>query len=87
MRNQLEFGKQILKAAWEMSFSEDVSRLIDRGNGDKANKIAGDMLSNKMTVNFDMFGPFMKDIVVRNLNSTPVIATNSGGKLLRDSHV
>ena len=87
MRNQLEFGKQMLKATWQMSFSEDVSWLIDGGNGDKANRIAGDMLSNKVTVNFDMFGPFMENIVVRNLNSTPVVATNSGGKRMRDSHV
>ena len=31
------------------------------------------MMTNKMTVDLDVFGSFMKDIIVSNLNSTVVV--------------
>ena len=31
------------------------------------------MITNKMTIDFDMFSPFMEDIIVNNMNGTLVV--------------
>ena len=70
-----------------MNFSEDVSWLIGRQDGNESNRVTSDMLTNKMTINLDMLCPFMKNVIVGNLNSTSIITADGGGKVLSDSHV
>ena len=31
------------------------------------------MITDKMTINFDVFSPFIEDIIVSNINSTLVV--------------
>ena len=31
------------------------------------------IIMDKMTINLDMFSPFMEDIIVSNMNDTPVV--------------
>ncbi|KAJ9556102.1 hypothetical protein OSB04_010716 [Centaurea solstitialis] len=71
-RKPLEFqiGDRVLL---KMSFGEDVGWLIDSGNRLKANGVAHNMLTNKVAVNFDVFGALMKDIVVSDLDGTVVV--------------
>ncbi|GMP66793.1 hypothetical protein CsSME_00027002 [Camellia sinensis var. sinensis] len=56
-----------------MSFSEDISGLIDRSNREKMDSTTGNMLANEMTINLNMFGAIMKDIIVSNLKSTVIV--------------
>ena len=38
------------------------------------------MISDKMTINLDMFSPFMEDIIVSNMNDTLVVTIKGSGK-------
>ena len=87
MRNQLKFGKKIVETAKWMNFGEEICRLIFRGDSHEANCIEGDMLTNKLAINLNMLCSFMKDIVMSNLNSTPIITCKCCWKILRNSHV
>ena len=56
-----------------MSFREDISSLIQCSNSDETNSINKDTLPNKVTINLNVFGAFMKHIIMGNLNSTAVV--------------
>ena len=60
MRYHLEFGKYILKVVRWMNFGEEVGRLIFRNYRNETNCFTSHMLSNKVTVNLDVFGTHMK---------------------------
>jgi hypothetical protein len=38
------------------------------------------MLSDKVTINLNVFGAIMKDIIMSNLNSTAIVATKDCGR-------
>ena len=38
------------------------------------------MITDKMTINLDVFNPFMEDIIVSNMNGTLVITIKESGK-------
>ena len=38
------------------------------------------MISDKMTINIDVFSPFMEDIIVSNMNDTLVITIKGSGR-------
>ena len=38
------------------------------------------MISDKMTINLDVFSPFMEDIIVSNMNGTLVITIKGSGR-------
>ena len=50
------------------------------------NGAASDMLTNKMTIDFYMFGAFMKDIIMSDLNSTSIVTVKISWKTLRNTH-
>lgn len=70
-----------------MNFGEKVCMLFFKCDRHEADCIASYMLINKITINLNMHCSFMKNIVVNNLNNTPIITTNSYWKMLRDSYV
>ena len=37
------------------------------------------MIPDKMTINIDVLSPFMEDIIVSNINDTPVITIKGSG--------
>lgn len=45
------------------------------------------MLMNKRVVDFDMFGVFMNDIIMGNIDCTLVIAIERGGMFDIDAHI
>ena len=53
-----------------MSFSKHINSLLNRGDGDKFDSARKEMLTNKITVNFDIFCSFIEDIIMNNLNGT-----------------
>ena len=38
------------------------------------------MIPDKMTINLDVFNPFMEDIIVSNMNGTLVITIEGSGR-------
>jgi hypothetical protein len=56
-----------------VSFSEQVSRLIKSSNGDKVKFTTEKVLTNEVTVNFNMFGSLMENIIVGNLYGTAIV--------------
>ncbi len=45
------------------------------------------MVPNEMTINFNMLGALMEDIIVRNLDGDPIITIKKGSSRLRSTHV
>jgi hypothetical protein len=41
---------------------------------------SSNMLSDKVTINLNVFGAIMKDIIMSNLNSTAIVATKDCGR-------
>ena len=70
-----------------MSFGEDTNGLIGKRDGVKFNSTLMNMLSNEMTINLNVFGTFMKDIIVGNLDSTKNIITKRTSCGVMNSHV
>jgi hypothetical protein len=56
-----------------MSFSEDVSWLINSGNGKELNGLTSHMLTNEVTVNFNVFRTLVENVIMGNLNGTVVV--------------
>ena len=38
------------------------------------------MITDKMTIDLDVFSPFMEDIIVSNMNGTLVVTIKSNGR-------
>ena len=38
------------------------------------------MITNKMTIDLDVFNPFMEDIIVSNMNDTLVVTIKRSGR-------
>ncbi|GMQ05312.1 hypothetical protein CsSME_00050391 [Camellia sinensis var. sinensis] len=70
-----------------MSLSEDISGLIDGSDREKTNSTTGNMLANEMTINLNMFGAIMKNIIVSNLNGTLIVTIERGRIRRRNTHI
>ena len=47
--------------------------LIFRGDEDQLERTMDKMITDKMTIDLDVFSPFMEDIIVSNMNGTLVV--------------
>ena len=54
-----------------MWLGEDICKLIFGGDGEELESTV-DKITDKMTINLDVFSPFMEYIIVNNMNSTLV---------------
>jgi hypothetical protein len=45
------------------------------------------MVPNEVTINFNMLGALMEDIIVNNLDCAPIITTKRGTSHMRSTHV
>ena len=80
MWDQLEVVNQITSATIRKWLGEDICKLIFGGDGEKLESTMDKMIPNKMTINLDVFSPFMEDIIVSNMNGTLVITIKESGK-------
>ena len=67
MRNQLEFGNRIMEMFSGMWLGKDVCKLIVRWNRDQLEGTMEKVMSDKMTIDLNVFGPLVEDIIVSNL--------------------
>ena len=68
--SQLESGNQVSKTSGWMDLSEDICNVVRGENRVKLYNIATDMLANKVTINFNMFGVLMKMNIACDLDYT-----------------
>ena len=55
-------------------------KLIFGGDGEKLESTMDKMIPDKMTINLDVFSPFMEDIIVSKMNGTLVITIKGSGR-------
>ena len=56
-----------------MWLDEDIYKLIFRGEWDQLESTMDKMITDKMTIDLNVFSPFMKDIIMSNMNGTLVV--------------
>ena len=54
--------------------------MIFGGDGEKLKSTMDKMITNKMTINLDVFSPFMKDIIMSNMNGTLVVTIKGSSR-------
>ena len=56
-----------------MRLGEDISRLVNRGDGEQLEIAFLEMLASDMAVNLNVLGAFMEDIIMSNVDSTTIV--------------
>jgi hypothetical protein len=51
-----------------------------RGNKDQLEGTLEKVIPDKMTIDLDVFGPLVEDIIVSNLNSTPIVTIDRSSR-------
>ena len=54
--------------------------MIFGGDGEKLKSTIDKMITYKMTINLDVFSPFMKDIIVNNMNDTLIVTIKGSSR-------
>ena len=75
----MEFGYQISKTTKRVSFGEDISRLVNRRDGEQLEIAFIEMLASDVAVDLNVLGVFMEDIVMSNVDSTTIITIKRSG--------
>ena len=60
-----------------MSLSEDISRLVSRGDGEQLEIAFLEMLKSDVAIDISVFGAFMEDIIMNNVDSTMIVTIKS----------
>ena len=71
----------------QVSFGEDISRLVGRGEGEKLEITFLEMLVSDVVVDLNVLGAFMEGIVMSNVDSTTIITIKGTGSRLWSIHV
>ena len=85
--SQLEFGYKISKITRQVSFGEDISRLVGRGDGEQLNIAFLEMLASDVAVDLNVLGAFIEDIVMSNVDTTTIITIKRSSNGLWSIHV
>ena len=70
-----------------MTLGKDISKLVSRGDGEQLEISFLEKLASDVAVNLNMFGAFVEDIIMSNVNSTTVVTVNRSVGGLRSTHV
>ena len=54
---------------------------------ERKRRVSQEVMTNKVTVIFDLLCTLMKDIIVSNLNGTTIVTMKEDGTLLRGIHI
>lgn len=72
-----------MKSCWKLI----ISQLICKRHTSKRNDAIRKMISNKVTLNLNMFCVLMKGVIVFHLDGNFIIATNGSTQYLKDTYV
>ena len=70
-----------------MKLGEDISRLVNREDGEQLEIAFLEMLASVVAVNLNVLGVFMKDIIMSNVDSTMIVTIKKSGSGLWSIHV
>ena len=70
-----------------MSLGKDISRLVNKGDGEQLEISFLEMLASDVAVDLNMFGAFVEYIIMSNVNSTTIVIIKSSGSGLWSIHV
>ena len=70
-----------------MSLGEDISRLVSKGDGEQLEIAFLKMLASDVTVDLNVLGAFMEDIIMSNVDSTTIVTIKRSGSGLWSIHV
>ena len=70
-----------------MSLGKDISRLVSRGDGEQLEISFLEMLVSDVAVDLNMFGAFVEDIIMSNVDSTTIVTIKRSGSGLWSIHV
>ena len=71
----------------QVSFGEDISRLVGRGEGEQLEITFLEMLVSDVVVDLNVLGAFMEGIVMSNVDSTMIITIKRIGSRLWSIHI
>ena len=83
----MEFGYKISKTTRWVSLGEDISRLVNRGDGEQLEIAFLEMLASDVAVDLNVLGAFVEDIIMSNVNSTMIVTIKKSGSGLWSIHV
>ena len=69
-----------------MSLGEDISRLVNRGDGEQLEISFLEMLVSDVVVDLNVLGVFMEDIIMNNVDSTTIVIIKRSGSGLWSIH-
>ena len=70
-----------------MSLRKDISKLVSRGDGEQLEISFLEMLASDVAVDLNMFGAFVEDIIISNVDSTTIVTIKRSGSGLWSIHV
>ena len=70
-----------------MSLGKDISRLVSRGDGEQLEISFLEMLASDVTVDLNMLGAFVEDIIMSNVDSTTIVTIKRSSSGLWSIHV
>ena len=70
-----------------MSLGKDISRLVNRGDGEQLEISFLEMLASDVAVDLNMLGAFVEDIIMSNVDSTTIVTIKRSGSGLWSIHV
>ena len=70
-----------------VSLGKDISKLVNRGDGEQLEISFLEMLASDVAVDLNMLGAFVEDIIMSNVNSTTIVTIKRSGSGLRNIHV
>ena len=62
-----------------MSLGEDINRLVSRRDGEQLEIAFLEMLASDVTVDLNVLGAFMEDIIMSNVDSTTIVTIKRSG--------
>ena len=69
----MEFGYKISKMTKRMTLGEDISRLVNKEDGEQLEIAFLEMLASVVAVDLNVLGVFMEDIIMSNVDSTMIV--------------
>ena len=70
-----------------MSLGEDISRLVNRGDGEQLEIAFPEMLASDVAVDLNVLDAFMENIIMSNVDSTTFVTIKQSGNGLWSIHV
>ena len=76
-----------MKTTRRVSLGEDISRLVNKGDGEQLEISFLEMLASDVAIDLNVLGAFMEDIIMSNVDSTTIVTIKRSGSGLWSIHV